>query len=129
MKANGRRDEEHARWQMRAQAQDEGRVYQAGRDQHVTVHVHGEQRQAGSAGHLRNALAPLYVLLGLVGLGAFAVGGLTACLAFWRSGLSVMFFQSCGISAAGLALVMTAERIFTGRWHRWSRTRGRARRP
>ncbi|MDI6410613.1 hypothetical protein QLX52_17420 [Streptomyces albus] len=35
-------DEDDAPWHMRASAEDEGRVYQAGRDQHITeYHFHG----------------------------------------------------------------------------------------
>lgn len=126
MKAQGRRDEEDSPWQMHAQAEGEGRVYQAGRDQHMTVHMHGEQLQRRSVGNLRNALAPLYVLLQLVGTIAFVVGGLTASMTLRKGGFSTVFFQSCGITGASLGLMMLVERLFTGRWHRWSRPRQRA---
>jgi hypothetical protein len=129
MKRKGRRYEEHPRWQMHAQAEGEGRVYQAGGDQHVTVHVQSAQPQPVSAGNLRNALAPLYVLLQLVGTIAFVVGGLLTSITLWKAPFSSLFFQSCGIMAASLALMMLVERLFTGRWHRWSRTHQRAHRP
>ncbi|MEU8706035.1 hypothetical protein [Streptomyces sp. NPDC048565] len=126
MTAEGRRDEEHSRWSMHAQAAGKGRVYQAGGDQHVTVHVHRVQPKPLSAGSLRNALAPLYVLLQLVGTIAFVVGGLIASKTLGKAPFSTLALQSCGIMVASLALMMLVERLFTGRWHRWSRTRRRA---
>ncbi|MEV6668725.1 hypothetical protein [Streptomyces sp. NPDC051162] len=41
-------DEDSAPWHMQAEAEDEGRVYQAGRDQHITeYHFHGTAPDAG----------------------------------------------------------------------------------
>lgn len=126
MKAPGQRDEEGSRWQMYGHAEGDGRVYQAGRDQHVTVHVHGEQPQPQSYGSVRSALAPLYVLLQLVGAIAFVVGGLVVAMTLRKALFSTLFFQGCGILSVSLALMMVVERLFTGRWHRWSRPRKRA---
>jgi hypothetical protein len=126
MKASGRRNEEDSRWQMHAHAEGEGRVYQAGRDQHVTVHVHGKQPQPQSSGGVRDALWSLYLLLQLAGTLAFIVGGLIATMTLLKGGLfSTLFIQGFGLTIASFALIAVVERIFTGRWHRWSRPRKR----
>lgn len=125
MMAAGQRDEEGSRRQMHGHAEGDGRVYQAGRDQHLTVHVHGEQSQSQSYGSVRNALAPLYVLLQLMGTLAFVVGALIVTMTLQKALFSTLFFQGCGIVGASLALMMVVERLFTGRWHRWSRPRKR----
>lgn len=122
MMAPGQRDEESSRWQMYGHAEGDGRVYQAGRDQHLTVHVHGEQPQPQAHRSSRNALASLYVLLQLVGALAFVVGCLTVAMTLREALFSTLFFQGCGIVGASLLLMMAVERLFTGRWHRWSRS-------
>lgn len=126
MKAEGRRDEEHSGWQMHARAEGKGHVYQAGGDQHVTVHV-----QPGSepVSYGRAALAPFVRLLQLVLVLAFIVLGMATALLFRSGGFAVPFFQSLGLFAGNFALLMVTERLTTGRWHRWSRTRQRAPRP
>ncbi|GGW62925.1 hypothetical protein GCM10010340_46650 [Streptomyces griseoloalbus] len=126
MMAPGQRDEEGSRRQMYGHAEGDGRVYQAGRDQHLTVHVHGEQSQPQSYGSVRNALASLYVLLQLVGTLAFVVGCLIVAVTLREALFSTLFFQGCGMVGASLVLMMIVERLFTGRWHRWSRPRKRA---
>lgn len=120
------RDEEGSRRQMYGHAEGDGRVYQAGRDQHLTVHVHGKQPQPQPYGSVRNALAPLYVLLQLVGTLAVVVGCLIVAMTLRKALFNTLFFQGCGIVGASLALMMIIERLFTGRWHRWSRPRKRA---
>ncbi|MFI8928727.1 hypothetical protein ACIG3E_13750 [Streptomyces sp. NPDC053474] len=123
MKGKGRSDEEHPRWHMYAQAKGEGRVYQAGGDQHVTVHV---QPDSAPVSYRRAALAPFVRLLQLALVLAFVVLGLATALLFHSDGFTVPFFQSLGLLVGDLALLMITERLTTGRWHRWSRTHQRA---
>jgi len=123
MEAEGRRDEENPGWQMHARAKGEGRVYQSGGDQHVTVHVHGVQPDAEPMSYGRAALAPFVRLLQLALVLTFVVLGLATALLFYGGGLTVPFFQSLGLLAGDFALLMVTERLTTGRWHRWSRPR------
>ncbi len=123
MKGKGRGDEEHLRWQMHAQAEGEGRVYQAGGDQHVTVHV---QPESEPVSHRRAALAPFVRLLQLVLVLAFVALSLATALLFHSGGFTVPFFQGLGLLVGNLALMMITERLTTGHWHRWSRTHQRA---
>jgi hypothetical protein len=123
MKAEGRRDEEKPGWQMHARAEGEGRVYQSGGDQHVTVHVHEVQPDSAPVSYGRAALAPFIRLLQLVLVLAFIVLGLATALLFHSGGFTVPFFQSLGLFAGSFALLMVTERLTTGRWHRWSRPR------
>lgn len=122
MKAGGRRNEDRSEWRLHARAEGEGRVYQAGGDQHVTVHVHGVQPGSEPVSYRRAALTPFIRLLQLVLVIAFSVLGLATALLFHRGGFTVPFFQSLGLFAGSLALLMVTERLTTGRWHRWSRT-------
>ncbi len=119
MTAKSRGDEEHPRWQMHARAEGEGRVYQAGGDQHVTVHM---QPDSEPVSRRRAALAPFVRLLQLVLVLAFVVLSLATALLYHRGGFAVPFFQSSGLLVGDLALMMITERLTTGRWHRWSRT-------
>ncbi|MDI6410612.1 hypothetical protein [Streptomyces albus] len=122
MKGNDRGDE-HPRWQMHAQAEGEGRVFQAAGDQHVTVHV-----QPGSkpVSQRRAVLAPFVRLLQLVLVLTFVVLGLVTASLFHSGGFTVPFWQGLGLLVGDLALMMITERLTTGRWHRWSRTHWRA---
>jgi ABC-type nickel/cobalt efflux system permease component RcnA len=126
MKAKGQRDEEHSRWKMHAQAEGEGRVYQAGGDQHLTVHVHGVESESESEPYRMAALMPLIRLAQFVLVLAFIVCAMATGLALYGGGFTVEFLKGLGLTSGILALLMVAERITTGRWHRWSRTRQRA---
>jgi len=122
MKEKGRREEDHSRWKMHAQAAGEGRVYQAGRDQHLTVHVHGGESEP----HRLAALMPLIRLAQLVLVLAFVVCFMASGLLLYSGGFTVEFLKGLALTMGILALLMVTERITTGRWHRWSRPRQRA---
>lgn len=124
MRAEGRHDEEHSGRQMHARAEGEGRVYQAGGDQHVTFHVHEvQQPDSEPVSYGRAALAPFIRLLQLVLVLASIVLGLATTMLFHSGGFTVPFFQSLGLFVGSFALIMVTERLTTGRWHRWSRPR------
>ncbi len=123
MKAKGRHGEEHSRWNMHAQAEGEGRVYQAGGDQHLTIHVQGVEPDSGSEPHRLGALMPLVRLAQFVLVLAFVVCAMATGLVLYSGGFTVEFLKGLGLTSGILALLLVVERMTTGRWHRWSRPR------
>ncbi|MGW5290202.1 hypothetical protein [Streptomyces bacillaris] len=126
MKARGRPDEEHTHWHMHAQAANEGRVYQAGHDQHVTVHVHGAEPNSPSGPHRLAMLMPLIRLAQFVLVLAFVVCTMATGVLLYGGGFTIESLKGLGLTLGLFTLLMVIESITTGRWHRWSRARQRA---
>lgn len=125
MGVQGRRREDHFSWRIHARAEDRGHMYQAGRDQRVTVYVHGNRSQYLPTEGLRGVLASLHVLLQLIDAAAFVIGVMIVAMAIWDAPFSTLSFEGGGTVGGSLALMMLVERLFTGRQHRWSRPRRR----
>lgn len=71
-----------------------------------------------------NELRPLAVFFGYVFSLAVVVLTLTCGLLVVSRGLSVEFFQALALLALALVLLSACNKVLTGKWHRWSGSRG-----